>query len=300
MNSKKNIIISTDDYLLSVFKIIWKEKIIVVFTAAIFILVAYFYSISKPVKLISQIVINTPPVDLFNKYEIERKNYVSTQDNLKMKNINTYFETVKKNILSADNFSQFINDNKIFENFINYCKSKNISEKSFFKDNFKELKIRNVTIENTYVLEYHNQIGVDGQLLLNKYIEFTVKKILENYKQRLKNSILNEISSLRLAYSVAEIIGLENPANQISSLNSNHTISTSGDMYTLGTKGISKYILNYEKLIDELQKEKLNYKYILDSASIPLIVNVATYLYVFIGLILGLIFSIVIILVFKK
>ena len=296
MNSKINIINSADNFLLNSLCIIWKEKIIVLITILAFLIASNFYFTSKPKQLISEIVINNPPSELFAKYEIDNQNKTSQEDDFRPDLLNSYIQSVTKNMLSSDNFSEFINNEKLFENFINNLKSKNISVTTFFKNNFNQVKIRNNKIENTYSLKYLNNLELNGQLLLNKYVEFTVKKILSDYKQRLKNSIVIHINQLRLSYDIADTIGIELPTNQTS----NFSDPTLKNFHMMGTKVISKYILNYQKIVNELEKDNFDYKFILDRASMPTEFTLSKYIYLSVGFVFGLIFSLILIFIKTK
>ena len=303
MDSNTNLVKSMDTFLLNCLYIIWKEKIIVLLTTAAFLMAAHFYHLSKPKLLTSEIIINDPPFDLFQKYQIhiEDQNQNINKDNLFHDYLASYIISLKNNLSSADNFSQFIHDDKIFKNFFNNLKSKNIREKTFFKNSFKQLKIKNNLVENTYLIEYGDNLGLNGQLLLNSYVEFTVKKILNDYKQRLKNSIIVKKKQLDLSYNIAAELNIISPANQMNNLlKSFPIIASSNDIYMMGTKVIKKYILNYERLISELDKENFDYKYILDEASKPVITNSSRYTYLSTGFILGLIFSYLLIFIKKK
>ena len=303
MDSNTNLVKSMDTFLLNCLYIIWKEKIIVLLTTAAFLMAAHFYHLSKPKLLTSEIIINDPPFDLFQKYQIhiEDQNQNINKDNLFHDYLASYIISLKNNLSSADNFSQFIHDDKTFKNFFNNLKSKNISEKTFFKNSFKQLKIRNNMVKNTYLIEYSNNLELNGQLMLNSYFEFTLKKTLNDHKQRLKNSIMFKKNQLSLSYDIATEVNLTSPAYQMNNMFQNlHAISSINDIYWMGTKVIKKYILNYERLISELDKENFDYKYILDKASMPVIINSSRYAYLSTGFILGLIFSYLLIFIKKK
>ena len=301
MTLKKDKINLADARLLNFLNIIWKEKIIVLLTAVAFLMAANFYYLTKPKLLASEIIINDPPFDLFRKYQIEISDKNTKEDNLRSDLLASYNSSLIRNLLSADNFSQFIHDDKTFKNFFNNLKSKNISEKTFFKNSFKQLKIRNNMVKNTYLIEYSNNLELNGQLMLNSYFEFTLKKTLNDHKQRLKNSIMFKKNQLSLSYDIATEVNLTSPAYQMNNMFQNlHAISSINDIYWMGTKVIKKYILNYERLISELDKENFDYKYILDKASMPVIINSSRYAYLSTGFILGLIFSYLLIFIKKK
>jgi LPS O-antigen subunit length determinant protein (WzzB/FepE family) len=155
---------------------LWREKILILSISVICGLLGYLYASFKPEEFKAEITLKNPPFQLFENYsgliEINSNNNNNNNNN----NITggQFISNFKLKLLSLDNLESFVEESRNLDNFKAYLKSKNITVKKYFKDKLGEEKGKNIVIPNKYFLVFLK--GLDGDIFLNNYVEFTKKK----------------------------------------------------------------------------------------------------------------------------
>jgi hypothetical protein len=131
---------------------------------------------------------------------------------------------------------------------------------------------------------------LDGDIFLNKYVEFIKKKTIFELKNNLKLTILNAINYHQEALEIAKKIQLENP--YVLTKNQGQLINEPESILYKGTKVISENLNNLNKRLIKLENDQFNYNVILQKA-LKNPINLP--LYFLLGLILGSFLSLIII-----
>lgn len=256
-----------------------KEKIILFFILLISIISAYTYSsffITK--KFSTHVIINDPDVIFFVRINKFLENYSKTEI-FKYKDLS---ENINSQILSNDNVSLFLNNNK-------NLKSSQINQISINK-----FMTGRKSIHNGFQLIYPE--GVDGLKLLNEYILFVQSKIINKYNEKINIVLTNYIEYLNDQKQIAERINLDFPQTYSNSeynsvvLNNNNTSINSkelNDNYTIGTKVLSEKILIAKKIKQSIASNNFNYNIFLEKATSQSVHSPNTIKIYFVGLIIG-------------
>jgi LPS O-antigen subunit length determinant protein (WzzB/FepE family) len=248
-------------------------------------LLAYFYALLKSPKLETVITLKNPPKQIFEPYNL------FDIDNNNNKIFEQFISDFKLNLLSLDNLENFIEESREFDNFKGYLKSRNISVKQYFSDNkFSEVKEKNIIIPNKYFLNHLKEL--DGDIFLNKYVEFIKKKTIVEIKNNLKLTLLNTINNHQEALEIAKKIQLENPI--IKTTNHQYQVTEPKALFYKGTKVISENLNYLNKRMIKLENDQFNYNIILQKA-LTLKNPTSLPLYFVLGLILGSFLSLIII-----
>jgi len=164
---------------------IWKEKLLIFLISIAFSLLAYFLSLSLTRKYSTEIVLNNPPVYLFDDYA----------NNLTKTN-NDYFNQllsieINKNLLDTINLEKFINQSAEFDSFKLFLKLRNISVKEYFKKYKIQIK---KDFNNNFIIFINHTSDLDGKLFLESYIKYSKDISVVQFKKTLKILISNRIN----------------------------------------------------------------------------------------------------------
>ena len=290
---KNNTYLAADEIDLgNIIKSLWKEKILILSISIICGLLGYFYASLKTQEFKTEIILKNPPVQIFEPYNLFNINFNNNNNNNNNNNIHGQFiSDFKLNFLSLDNLENFIEESREFDNFKGYLKSKNISVKQYFSVQiFGEVKEKNIIIPNKYFLKHIKEL--DGDIFLNKYVEFIKKKTIFEFKNNLKITILNTINNHQEALEIAKKVQLENPIIQIT--NQGQVVNEPEALFYKGTKALSENLNYINKRLIKLENDQFNYNVILQKAltsTNP--INLTSYFVL--GLILGSFLSLIII-----
>jgi hypothetical protein len=245
----------------------------------------------KPQEFISQITIKNPPTQIFETYSLFNINIINNNNNNNNNNNIALQFTLdfKLNFLSLDNLQSFVEESRDFDNFKGYLKSRNISAKEYFVDNFGEVKEKNIIIPNKYFINHTKEL--DGAIFLNKYVEFINKKIIVEFKNLLKLTLLNTINNHLEALEIAKKVQLENPI--VATSRQQQVVVEPEALFYKGTKVLSGNLNHLNERLIKLENEQFNYNIILEVLTLKNQKSLSLY-FVF-GLILGLFLSLVII-----
>lgn len=271
--------------LANIIKSLWKEKILILCISIIGGLLVYFYALLKPQEFKSEIILNNPPVQIFEPY--------SQINNINKDNVSVQFiSNLKLNFLSLDNLQSFVEESREFDNFKVYLKSRNISAKQYFSgQKFGEVKDKNIIIPNKYFLNHPKEL--DGAIFLHRYVEFIKEKTITEFKNALKLAFLNTINNHQEALEIAKNIQLEIPI--FVTVKQQHILVEPTELFYKGTKVLSKNINFLNKRLIKLENDEFDYNIIHQKfINIPHS-SISLFLYFALGLMLGLFLSLVII-----
>jgi hypothetical protein len=240
------------------------KKLIIILRKNIFLILtiiflstisAYLYSnqkinknITKQYKL--EFTIKNPPSTLFYNYA----------QSLSIKNdFNAQFNNMfKSNLLSPDNFLNFIEQSNDFDNLKVLLKSRN-SIKFYHIENFGHvLNSKNIIIENKYFLNLPEKL--DGESFVNKYLNFTKKKTIDEIKKELKYFLEAELALHQDLYEKSKILNLNDSVfhdrNYLYAPNILPKI-------LMGAKYLSIEINSYKLLLSKLENDSIDYDILL-------------------------------------
>ena len=273
---------------------LWREKILILSIVIICALLGYLYESFKPKEFKTEIKIKNPPSQLFEPYTHV---FFSNNNNNNNNITGQFISDFKLNLLSLDNLNIFVEESRDLDTFKKYLKSRNISAKQYFVNKLGEAKVTNIIIPNTYFLIFEKEI-LDGNVLLNNYIEFIRKKNIIEFKKNLKLTIENRINNAQDALETAKLIDLENPILK-SPDKQNQVVSEPEALFYKGTKVLSQSIIVDKKLLQKLENDQFNYNPIIDKGLVLKINTSLSNSFFLIGLFFGFFLSCIIIF-FKK
>jgi LPS O-antigen subunit length determinant protein (WzzB/FepE family) len=298
---KKNNPYITDDEidLGDLVRTLWREKILILSISIICGLLGYLYASFKSEEFKVEIRLKNPPFQLFENYSAlieinsnNNNNKINSNNNNNNILEGQFIFDFKLKLLSLDNLESFVEESRNLDNFKAYLKSKNSTVNKYFKDKLGEVKEKNIIIPNKYFLVFLK--GLDGDIFLNNYVEFTKKKNITEFKKNLKITIENRIAFNEQAFEIAKLINLENPI--IKSLdNQTQVVNEPEDLFYKGTKVLAQNIIYLKRLLQKLENDQFDYNPILDKASLSVFQNISPPLFFVFGLILGFLLSLVII-----
>lgn len=302
---KNNTHLADDEIdLRDIIKSLWREKIITLSVSIICGLVGYLYTFFQPQEFKTEIIIKNPPSQLFEPYSyaynktklIYNNNYNLNNNNMNLNNNNMIVEQFisdfKIKFLSLDNLQNFIEESTEFDNFKGYLKSRNISAKKYFQNKIGEVKEKNLIIPNKYFLFFTKEL--DGDFFLNNYAHYIKKKTVFDLKRNLKLSIMNTQNLYENALENAKLINLENPIlKSMSNSNTSQVVNEPDDLFYKGSKILSQEIINLKKILIKLENDQFNFEIVADKPLTSQVNKMLGLQYFVIGLIFGLVFSIV-------
>ena len=293
---------------------LWKDKIIIIFFCLIFFFSAYFYSSTKPKEFKTNIVLREIPETLFIKFDkslplqqnasqIIRNspNYLNFTANDKKGYAAVFEDEFNQYLNSFDNINDFVEQNNKIDSFKEVLKKRKVSAKNYFlngssKNKFGHEKDKNNIIKNNYYLYFPKELI--GDEFLNNYVLFAFKNSENTFKKKLVALISNEIDVFEKALLISKELNIENPILQHKLDDSASVIiNEPTKLYFSGIKVISSEIEFYKKLLTDAQNLKIEFNPILDKASKPVVTSKSPKIFGILGLIAGLLFSFIFIIV---
>jgi LPS O-antigen subunit length determinant protein (WzzB/FepE family) len=302
MKKNKSYLADDEIDLADLIKSLWREKILILSISVICGLLGYLYASFKPEEFKSEITLKNPPFQLFENYSgLIEINSTNNNNNNNNNNITAgqFISEFKLKLLSLDNLESFVEESRNLDNFKAYLKSKNITVKNYFNGKFGEVKEKNIIILKQQQQQQHKYFlvflkGLDGDIFLNNYVEFTKKKNITEFKKNLNITIENRVASYEQALETAKLINLENPI--LKSLNSQAQVVNEPEaLFYKGSKVLSQNIIYFKRLIQRLENDQFNYNPILDKGITLKINTNSLYFYFATGLFIGFFLSFIII-----
>jgi len=292
---KNNTYLADDEIdLRDLIKSLWRNKILILSISIICGLAGYLYGSFQTQELKTEIQLRNPPIQLFDPYIIfldNSSNIKNKKDNsnIKKDNIEEFMSDFRMNFLSLDNLQSFTKESKEFDNLKAYLELRNISAKIYFYGKIGEAKEKNGIIPNKFFLHFPKEL--DGETFLNNYVEFIKNKTILDFKIKLKFLIENKIIVYKNSLEKAKLINLENPILRSPSPNL-LVVNEPDDLFYKGIKILTQDIINFKKILTELENEHINFEIILDKANnSPVNSSMPRSSYFAIGFLLGLFLS---------
>jgi LPS O-antigen subunit length determinant protein (WzzB/FepE family) len=290
---KNNTYLADDEIDLGdIIKSLWREKILILSISIVFGLAGYLYGSFKPEEFKTEIKLKNPPHQLFEPYTRVFTNNYNNNNNNNNNITGQFISDFKLNFLSLDNLQSFTEESKEFDNFKEYLKSRNISVKKYFKNKIDEVKEKNLIIPNKYFLVFTKEL--EGDIFLNNYAKFTIKKTVFIMKKNLKLSIENQITIFENSLEKAKLINLENPILNLTNQRA-QVVNEPEDLFYKGSKILSQDIIHLKRLLIKLENDQFNFDFILDKPVNLPVKKMSNLAFFGIGLTLGIFLSLVII-----
>jgi LPS O-antigen subunit length determinant protein (WzzB/FepE family) len=298
---KKNNIYLPDDEIdiVSIFRVLWKNKILILIVSFLFCISAYLYAYNSPLKYKEIIIIKDPEekqFEILTKIYLKNSlhNFSDRKNNQRISSqftqeISTKFkEEFDNNILNLDNLAHFVEQSKKFDNFKEFLKKENITIKEYFNyKNFVTINKKNDALKKETILSVFMPYHKYDNFFFDDYVEFIKNKTVKNFKDNLNREIEYSIKLWDISLQLAEHANLESPTK-------NQSIFPDDTKFLLGTSIIKKIIEDKKKLAAELANYQLNYNPIIDKSNL-IIFSKSLTLYAFVGLVLGFFLSLIII-----
>ena len=300
---KKNNIYLPDDEIdiVSIFRVLWKNKILILIVSFLFCISAYLYAYNSPLKYKEIIIIKDPEekqFEILTKIYLKNSlhNFSDRKNNQRISSqftqeISTKFkEEFDNNILNLDNLAHFVEQSKKFDNFKEFLKKENITIKEYFNyKNFVTINKKNDPLKKETILSVFMPYHKYDNFFFDDYVEFIKNKTVKNFKDNLNREIEYSIKLWDISLQLAEHANLESPSK-------NQSIFFDDTKFLLGTSIIKKIIEDKKKLAAELANYQLNLNYnpIIDKSN-SIIFSKSLTLYAFVGLVLGFFLSLIII-----
>jgi LPS O-antigen subunit length determinant protein (WzzB/FepE family) len=270
-------------------KLIWKNKILVLFITIVFGLLACLYKFILYEEFRSKVSLKSPPTQLFSSYNAFNAQY-------------NYYDRfnydLNLNLLSEDNLDEFISQSKIKNEY--YSKIKFFKFKKKYSSSLEEAENLEEKKKVSYFLIFPKEI--QGDILLDNYIKFTKNKTLielkKNIKQELEYSLLKYNAHLNIALdlNLIEPAGFFGQPFKVE----NQDLS----LFSRGIKVLSQEIILINNLYKKLDDNLFDYDHILEKPSKPRIAgSFGTHVYLLLGLTIGFFLSLMIVFIkniFKK
>ena len=274
---KKSNLIRQDDEIdiLELLRKIWKDKIFIIFISLLFTTIGYVYSTLEPKKQKISILVRETPFFLLDEYrQIFEKN---TNFNFS-KEFNNEFANL---LFLPDNLSHFVEQDDKNEKLKFYLKNKNIDTRDFFAQEY-DYTYSNESKKNffKYSLIFKDYLLEDN--FLKNYVIFTKKKTEILFRENLSKLIIYEIKKYNENLEIAKKIGYANPKD-------------GNEIYSKGTEVLSYRISKLNEVLKKTQNLTLDYSPILQLYSQTSIFPSSQFKFAGLGLVLGLLFSILII-----
>ena len=274
---------------------LWKEKITIILTCFLCLIVGIFLStkLNKDVQFTAHIKITHPSQTKFLPYS---KIVISSEfaAYLRENTEESYLNIFGRELNSVDNLVEFAIQNKKIELFKEYLNKKDITIKEYYsKKKFGVVyDFKNKIIPNLYRLDFPEIL--DGETFLNQYLIYTKNKSIMLHLKELNSIMENILTHYTYNLEIAENIGLENPLiidpGGAKMLNERQV-----DFYHRGYKVLKQQIEYIENVKLQIKKENFDYNPILDESIIVNSDAKDVIIYPLLSLILGLILSFIII-----
>ena len=281
-------------------KLIWKEKILILFICLIFSVGGYVYSKQLPKIYKTEIKLRYAHPSYFEPF----RQYMIIENFQTNQNIQTiekpFNDEFNLNFLSLDTIVKFYKQYDEIKEFKSYIKNNNIDIREYFNDTIEKVTDKKKRSQNIYSFTFSKPLP--AQKFLTDYVIFTkeiTEKVFEKHIQLILN---NSLDNLKDNLEIAKEIELENPF--LKSAVDTKRNERNGDMaivnepdsiFYLGKIVLSLKIKHLEQAISKTQDLRFDYNPILEGASSPYIISKSAKFYIAIAFVIGFFISIVII-----
>jgi hypothetical protein len=277
MKTNKNYLQENEVDLVALLKHLWKEKFIIICISVLTAIFFYIYTTNVPKQYQSHITIQGPSSVLFEKYLVkldQSRDDLGVTKEGRLDNDILFRKILEVNFISSTNFNLFKNN---YKNKINF---KNARLETVMKN-------KNI-VRGRYIFIYPESI--DGFNILRDYADFVLSETKKEYKGILKSNILNTISRFESILQITQKIELTKPLVLNPEKNFEHS-----SLIFDGTVVLKEKIVFYKELLNILDKDKFDYKYIVDHTYPAPFEPKSNFFYTLSGLIFGLFLSLLII-----
>jgi hypothetical protein len=300
--NNRNILID-DLNLRDVLIILWKEKILILFTTLIFVAIGFVYSNFKPKEYTTKITLRELTPFLIDEYQSFSSSFLQEmeQQSQQVYIYPKFNDEFKLNLLSVDTMVEFVETNNELNEFKSYLKDNNISIRKYFfkkferseeKIKFHPSDIRKPIFADEYTLTF--QKPLPGEKFLNDYIIFVKEKTEKIYIQQISYRINNHINIYRQNLEIAKKINLDDPI--LKSMNvGNAVVNEPTALFYKGTKVLSERLVHLNELLNKTKSITLGYNPILEKASNALLITRSLFTILAFFFWTGFFFSIIII-----
>jgi hypothetical protein len=275
MNTKKNYLQENEVDLAVLLRHLWKEKNIIFCISILTAIFFYIYIANTSNQYQSQITIQAPQYIFFEKYSVKLD---QSQDRFIKKDSRLDNDILFEKIL-ANSFINGVN----FNLFKNHYKSK----VDFKNARLVKAKENKSILKGSYIFIYPENI--DGFNILKDYADFILSETKKEYKNILKINILDEIKRHENMLQIAQKIELTKPLVLIPE--KDVVFNEYSSLIFDGTVVLKEKIVLYKELLNTLDKDKFDYKYILDHTNPTPFELKSKFFYTLSGLIFGLFLS---------
>ena len=273
MNTKHQRFADDEIDLKKIFLIFWKEKFIILIITLIFTVTGYIYGTLQPKVYQITITLRNPPVALFEKY----RQFIKQLEQQQRTSIVTDFnEEFKLNLMSHDNLSNFVEQNKKLDEFKSYKLQPMTDDKNSKPNQYK------FTISKPLLAEK----------FLKDYVFYTKQITVNSFKKQLKIIIENELEVYKQNLEIAKKIDLQNPILK-SFAEGNSVVNEPSALFYKGSKVLSQQIVYLEKLLNEIETFVFEYNPILDSPTKASLVSTSVTVFIYNAFALGLFLSLI-------
>ena len=269
--------------------IFWKEKFLILSIIFVCTISGYLYQNNQ---------VNNKYLTKQNRYEflINDISPIAFYTYTKQLNVSYDFSIQFKNILqlnllSADNFSSFVEQSNDFDTIKAFLKSSNSIKKYHFVNFGQVSNEKKNIIENRYFLVLPENINEKD--FINNYLQFTKKKTIIEIKKIVKKIIEEEVIIHQNLYEKAKILNI----NDMILAQQDFKRSDSASKIYMGSKYLSLEIDSLKLLLSKLENDSMDYAILLDishSSNVKLNSN-STIPYSFAAFTFGLFLSLMII-----
>lgn len=293
MNKKTPSMLDKEISFEDIFKIIFKNKFIVIIVTLLFGFGSYYFDKHNAVSLKSKIdeeiqthsLLKKPPAHIFvnfintyqsffsELYETERKSIIQHEGN-------NFHNIFKLKFLSHDNFISFLKNNDypdLYETINNELKDKKIKFQKrigFAKSQFLEVENQLENDENTETVFLRHELDLDGQKILTEYILDTYKDASKIYLSEKRNEFHVILSIYKNALVLAKKLNVVDPfivakKKKFSFDNSSTEMYTTADLaslYLRGTKLLTNVVSEMEDKLIALDQLEIKFNPIIDTA----------------------------------
>jgi capsular polysaccharide biosynthesis protein len=251
MKNKKNNNLNFPDHQIDILiltKILWREKILILFICALGILISFMHNYNSIKFSETRANLQATDTDFFSIYEYE----------LNKKQLDRDFKNNFIGLLKSNyNFIDYINQNQNISKGYNFSDFifdfLQVENTPFKKYNFEnENDFQNVTKYFELRLIFKN--GINGKDFLDNYLNYSFEKLKQKFKENLKLSLTNKILMYRRNLDIALKIDLSDPI-VIENKSSSLRYIESQDIFFQGVKVLEQKILSLNLMIENLDDD---------------------------------------------
>jgi len=184
---------------------------------------------------------------------------------------------------STRNIDLFLENSKEFENFKSFLKSRNISAGKYFSSYRMDLSKEN----NTFYLIFPKEL--EGNILLDKYIIYTVEKEKKIYLDSIKKTIKNLEAYYQIMLEVADT----NPELKFEKINEFFFQKKKKYLDSEDAISLRQKILVNQKISQILENTNPDFKLTLSDASNPQLYSNFRWILLFTSSLMGIFFSLI-------